>query len=239
MRHAAERERLSAVRPMARPAHMLRYPVVIETGPPSLRPRARDPYLPATRWQHRTGSQAWTRAAMSALAAHGERLEQTVPRDIEAWCPAYPSNSPRLRRAFWVGLMSALARHESTYRPEAVGGGGRWFGLLQIFPDTARRYGCRARSGTALTDPGENLSCAVRILAVTVPRDNAIALHSGRWRGVAADWGPMTDAGKRADMAAWTRAQPYCQAQSRAALTESLRPRARPVQQAALANPPR
>ncbi len=104
-----------------------------------------------------------------------------------------------------------------------VGGGNLWFGLLQIYPDTARRYGCRARTGDALTDPEDNLSCAARILAVTVPRDRAVAVHDGRWRGVAADWGPMTNRSKIAEMSAWTRQQSYC------VPLESIRPRVRPA----------
>ncbi len=218
--------RLAEHRPRLRPAYMLRYPVRIETRPPVLRPIPR-PLIPRARWDHRGDSQSWTWAAMSALAGHGDRLEQTVPRDIDNWCPGYAANGPRERRAFWVGMMSALSKHESTYRPEAVGGGGLWFGLLQIYPDTAQRYGCRARTGTALKDPEDNLACAIRIMNVTVPRDNAIAVHDGRWRGVAADWGPMTNRAKIADMAAWTRAQEYCRPDY--AVARSLRPIPRPT----------
>lgn len=227
VRAAAERARLAAIRPTARPIYMLRYPVVIETRRPEIRPRARQAWLPEARWDFRPDGQVWTRAAWSAIAAHGTRLEEVVPRDIATWCPGYPSNPPELRRAFWIGMMSALAKHESTWRPEAVGGGDLWYGLLQIYPDTARRYGCRARTGAALKDGADNLACAVRIMNVTVPRDRAIALHDGRWRGVAADWGPMTNRGKIAEMAAWTRGQEYCKA--RPALFTSLRPRARPT----------
>ncbi len=226
MRLEAERAELGAIRPEARPSWMVRYPVVIETEPPKVRPRARAADLPAARWHFRDDARLWTRAALSAITAHGNGLEEIVPRDIAAWCPGYPQAPAHLRRAFWVGMMSALAKHESTWRPEAVGGGHLWYGLLQIYPDTARRYGCRARTGAALTDPAENLSCAVRIMAVTVRRDNAIAVHDGRWRGVAADWGPMTSRAKRAEMAAWTREQSYCQPIS--GVYASLRPRARP-----------
>jgi hypothetical protein len=119
--------------------------------------------------------------------------------------------------------MSALAKHESTYNPQAVGGGNLWFGLLQIYPDTARRYGCYARTGEALKDPEDNLSCAARIMNVTVARDNAIALRDSRWRGIAADWGPMSNRSKIADMAAWTNSQSYCQP------AVNIRPQARPA----------
>ncbi|WP_234992086.1 transglycosylase SLT domain-containing protein [Roseisalinus antarcticus] len=224
---AARREHLSSVRPVARPAHMLRYPVRVIEGPPPVRPPARIDWVPPARWDFHSDGERWTRAAMSAIRSHGGGLEDIVPRDIATWCPAYRQNSALQRRAFWVGMMSALAKHESTWRPGAVGGNGRWFGLLQIFPDTARRYGCRARTGAALTDPEDNLSCAVRIMGVTVRRDNAIALRDGRWRGVAADWGPMTNRRKIAEMAAWTREQSYCQ--PNLAVMASLRPQMRPV----------
>jgi hypothetical protein len=130
-----------------------------------------------------------------------------TPGDIEAWCPAYPEASQTQRRAFWAGLISTLAKHESTWNPRAVGGGGLWFGLVQIAPATARGYGCEARSGEALKDGTKNLSCAIRIMARTVPRDGVV---SAGMRGVAADWGPFHSARKREDMRSWVREQPYC-----------------------------
>jgi hypothetical protein len=193
-----------------------------------MRPVARISYIPDARWDFRVDSDSWTLAALSALRSHGRDLQDTVPRDIANWCPAYAENPPHLRRAFWVGMMSALVKHESTYRPTAVGGGNLWFGLMQIYPDTARRYGCHATTGEALKDPEDNLSCAIRIMNVTVPRDNAIAVRDRRWRGVAADWGPMTNRSKIAEMAAWTRSQDYCLSRS------SIRPQARPSVQAPL-----
>ncbi len=226
----AERAALAAFRPEARPAYMLRYPVEISENP-TMRPIARVNYIPDARWDFRDDSASWTRAALAALRTHGSRMEETVPRDIANWCPGYTNNPPHLRRAFWVGMMSALAKHESTYRPTAVGGPDLWYGLLQIYPDTARRYGCRATTGEALKDPEDNLSCAVRIMNVTVPRDNAIAVRDSRWRGVAADWGPMTNRSKIAEMSAWTRQQDYCQARPVEMLT-SLRPQSRPSAEA-------
>lgn len=227
LRASAAQAALAAFKPIVRPPHMLRYPVTISQNP-TQRPVARVSYVPDARWDFRGDSASWTRAAMSALRTHGTDMENTVPRDIADWCPAYESNPPHLRRAFWVGMMSALAKHESTYRPRAVGGGNLWFGLLQIYPDTARRYGCRATTGEALKDPEDNLSCAVRIMNVTVTRDNAIAVRDNRWRGVAADWGPMTNRGKIAEMSAWTRRQEYCVPLS------SIRPQPRPSVQASL-----
>ncbi len=214
---------LAGFRPQARPTYILRYPVTVETAAATIRPRARPTFVPRARWDGRPGTAMWTRAAMSAVGAQGADLTDIVPRDIDKWCPAYATNSDEMRRAFWVGMMSALSTYESTMNPGAVGGGGLWFGLLQISPDTAQRYGCRASSGHALTDAEDNLSCAARIMAVTVRRDRAVALYDGRWRGVAADWGPMTDPAKIDAMADWTSQQAFCQP------LDALRPRARPA----------
>ncbi len=182
-------------------------------------PPGRTGNLPRTRWEHRKEGLLWTRAALSALKDHGKILTEIVPRDIDTWCPAYAQADLPQRRAFWVGFLSALAKHESTYRPEAVGGGGKWYGLLQILPSTARLYKCRARSGAALKDGSANLSCGIRIMAKTVPRDGVI---SQGMRGVAADWGPFHSRKKRADMIAWTNAQTYCKPM------QSVRPTTRP-----------
>lgn len=162
---------------------------------------------PVMRWDHHPEGGSWTSTAFSALDTHASVLPTLVPEDIAQWCPAYPDAPLENRQAFWTGLMSALARHESTWNPEAVGGGGRWFGLVQISPATARHYGCQAGSGDALLDGDANVSCAMRIWATTVSRDGVVAAGRG---GVAADWGPFVQAAKREEMRQWISQQPYC-----------------------------
>ncbi len=176
--------------------------------------------IPTARWDHREESDEWSRAAIAALKDHGEDLVEETPRDIGAWCPGYATADDVQRRAFWVGFLSALAKFESTWKPQAVGGGGQWYGLLQILPATAREYGCRARTGNALLDGASNLSCAIRIMADTVPRDGAISGDGSE--GVSADWGPLKSPAKRADMRAWLLSQDYCR------MNDSPRPRPRP-----------
>ncbi|CUH40248.1 Transglycosylase SLT domain protein [Jannaschia seosinensis] len=185
---------------------------------PANRPRVTE--LPDLRWDHIRGSSRWTAAAMSALDSHGQRLVDTVPSDIAQWCPAYPEAGEWERKAFWAGLLSTLAKHESTWRPKAVGGGGLWYGLVQILPATARGYGCAAKTGEDLKDGALNMSCAVRILNRTVPRDGVVARGM---RGVAADWGPFHSSAKREDMRNWLTRQPFCNG-----LTASARPVPRP-----------
>lgn len=187
----------------------------------SLRPALRTSIPISARWDDRPQASHWTQAALAALRSHASALPRVEPRDIAAWCPAYLTAPIAQREAFWVGLLSTLAKHESTFRPQAVGGGGKWYGLMQILPATARGYRCRARTGADLQKGAPNLSCALRIMAVTVPRDGVV---SQGMRGVAADWGPFHSQRKRDDMKAWLRQQSYCTTPGR-----SLRPQLRPL----------
>lgn len=174
---------------------------------PSAPPAIEEP--PVMRWDFRPEAPAWTAATMRALESHGALLSEVLPADIETYCPGYAGNGTEERRAFWAGLLSARAKHESTWNPAAAGGGGRWVGLLQISPQTAGQYGCNATSASALKNGEANLACAVRIAAVQVGRDRMVAGPGNR--GVGRDWAPFRSAEKRQDIARWTRAQSYCQ----------------------------
>lgn len=163
--------------------------------------------LPDMRWDGRQNDDEWTRATLAALDREGAVLMSRVPSDVMEFCPGYAKQNLANRRAFWAGLLSAVARHESSHNAKASGAGGRYLGLMQISPATARNYGC---SGS-LTKGSENMACAVKIAAKQVGRDNAIARGNGGWRGVARDWMPLRSSSKRGQIAAWTRSQSYCQ----------------------------
>lgn len=160
--------------------------------------------IPTMRWGARSEGDQWARETLAALDSHGVALVSNVPGDVAAFCPAYSSQGPDERRAFWAGFLSSLAKHESTWNPRAKGGGGKWLGLMQIAPSTWRGYGC---SGEIL-DGGDNLACAVKIMAKQVGRDGVIA--GGGKQGVGRDWAPIQSSSKRADIAGWTRQQSYC-----------------------------
>ncbi|MEM9344941.1 MAG: transglycosylase SLT domain-containing protein [Pseudomonadota bacterium] len=218
--HAADRllgPDLPGTPPLMRPAA----PEVETPGPDTARPNARNNRLPRARWEQRRNGDLWTRVALAAAKANG--LVDVVPEDITAWCPAYPNQTPENRAAFWAALISAVARYESTWNERAISPNGRWHGLMQIQPSTAEFRGCRAQTGQALRVGTANVSCAARIMSVTVPRDNAISLKGDRrWRGVAADWGPIRATSKRRNMQRYTQRQTYCR------LLADVRPKQRP-----------
>ncbi|MES2667193.1 MAG: lytic transglycosylase domain-containing protein [Pseudomonadota bacterium] len=171
---------------------------------PGKLPQMPDFALPAMRWDHRPEAAGWTTSTLLAVAARDDVLANRVPGDIAAWCPAYPKAPLQDRRAFWVGLLSAVAKYESSWNPRASGGGGRYVGLMQISPATASQYDC----GGGLKDGSANLACAVRIVAAQVGRDGVVAGRGNR--GIGRDWGPFRSASKRAEMSAWTSKQSYC-----------------------------
>ncbi len=164
--------------------------------------------LPAMRWDHRPEAVVWTRRSLAAVARHDAVLAARVPADIEAWCPGYETASMAERRAFWVGLLSGVAKYESTWNPRAAGGGGRYIGLMQISPKSAANYGCEAQSAGALKDGAANLECAVELVAYHVERDGVVAGKGNR--GVGRDWMPLRNSAKRGAIAKWTRTQAYC-----------------------------
>ena len=145
---------------------------------------------------------------MNMIAANDAVLAAKVPADIQGWCPGYDDASMTERRAFWAGLLSATAKHESTWNPKASGAGGRYIGLMQISPATARAYSCAATSASALKDGEANLACAIKIMSKQVGRDGVVA--GGGNKGIGRDWGPFRSASKRSDIAGWTKSQDYC-----------------------------
>jgi hypothetical protein len=165
---------------------------------------------PPMQWDHHPEGEEWTESTLVAISTKDPLLSARVPADIETWCPGYADAPVEERRAFWAGLLSAVAKYESTWNPVASGGGGRWIGLMQISPRSAANYGCEATSAGALKDGEANLECAVEIMSEQVAKDGLVA--GGGNRGIGRDWAPLRSSEKRAAMAAWTREQPYCQA---------------------------
>jgi hypothetical protein len=164
--------------------------------------------MPPMQWDARPEASQWTRDTLTALQTHDPVLAEAVPADVGAWCPGYATASLEDRRAFWAGLMSAVARYESSWNPQAAGGGGRYIGVMQISPVSADYHQCEADTVAELKNGSDNLECAAQMMAKAVARDGLVV--GGGNRGIGRDWMPFRDAGKRAAMAEWTRTQPYC-----------------------------
>ena len=165
--------------------------------------------LPAMRWDFRPEGKTWTQQTLAAVSRNDTDLTRLIPADIDTWCPGYRSASVDERRAFWTAMLSALAKHESTWNPKAAGGGGKWIGLVQIAPRTAQAYDCEAKTAAELKNGSANLACAVNIASTQVARDNMVAGPQGR-NGMGRDWAPFRSSAKRVEMANWTRSQAYC-----------------------------
>lgn len=170
-----------------------------------------DGALPVMAWDNTRPTEAadWTKATLDALRDEGAVLSSAVPMDVAHFCPSYVKASTDDRRAFWAGLFSAIARFESTWNPNATGGGGKYLGLLQISPKTANYVGCDLSQG-GLHDGKSNLACAVKIAAETVPAGGGVVNGKGALGGIVNAWGPMHDQSKVAQVAAFTSAQSYC-----------------------------
>ena len=165
---------------------------------------------PPMQWDHHPEGPEWTESTLVAVSTKDQLLSERIPADIATWCPGYQTATVEERRAFWTGLLSAVAKYESPWNANASGGGGRWIGLMQISPRSAANYGCNATSVGALKDGEANLQCAVEIMSTQVAKDGLVA--GGGNRGIGRDWAPLRSSEKRAAMAAWTSQQPYCQA---------------------------
>lgn len=156
---------------------------------------------PAMRWGE--DNPEWTEAALAALDLEGVTLLSTVPSDVMQFCPGYATQTRENRKAFWAGLVSAVAHHEGASQ-------GPRGGLLRLSRPQSQEGSCGAGE-----DGAGSLRCAVRIMAREVGRDGAIAggaeAQGGRnWRGLARSWMPLRSQEKRAEIASWTRRQSYC-----------------------------
>jgi hypothetical protein len=178
-------------------------------------------YPPAD-WDRKPDGPEWTRFAHTAISELGSELLASNPRDVGDYCPSYHRLNQDQRRAFWVYLLSRLARFESNQDPgvrytesfdDSRGNPVISRGLLQISMESANGYGCGIEDAMELHDPETNIRCGVRILNRWVAeRDGVIAARTdGGWRGAARYWSPFRNDTKRSQIASATAAQGYCQ----------------------------
>ena len=148
-------------------------------------------------WGSRKRGRLWTAETLRLIDS--VKLFNVVPTDIDSFCPNYRNADPPARSAFWVMLVSAMAKRESGFDTAALYVEpfmnrdseyvvGR--GLLQVAMDDKAAHGCRIRDTLDLFHPGVNLACGVRILNQLVRRDLRIGSYRGEkhGRGAACYW---------------------------------------------------
>lgn len=230
-------------------------PPVIEPdrGPqdPDVEPRVEflelDPALPAlpavqrriavrADWDGRPDGNIWTELALRHLREFGQALLVAVPEDIEEFCPQFRSLDAAGREAFWVGLISAMTRFESNFRPEVAfneyehcrdqrcrdrmtTSDGRPVisrGLLQLSQESANGYvGCPVprQDELRLHEADLNLRCTVAILNRRVVRDRVInAQRDGSWVGGAAYWSVLRPGSSLTSILRYTNRLAICAA---------------------------
>lgn len=174
-------------------------------------------------WDGKPDGATWTALTMQAMSDLGGALLTANVSDVADFCPAYPQmTSEAQKSAFWVGLISAMARLESghdpsvSYQENFKTSDGRWVisrGLLQLSQESANAYrGCSVpRDNEALLHDAEvNLRCGVIILSRWVGADGQIADTEAPWRGGARYWSVLRVPARISAIKAYTRGMTVC-----------------------------
>lgn len=144
---------------------------------------------------------SWTQAGERSVAATA--LPDLIPNDIALFCPSYAGLNAAHRTRFWVGLISAMARPESNFKPEtkylepeitdAAGKNVTSRGLLQISLESAnqRAYSCGIDRAEDLHDPAVNLACAAKIMSYWVKKERSIAAQAKPAIGASRYWSTL------------------------------------------------
>lgn len=174
-------------------------------------------------WKKVNKDGSWTRAAEQAVGATS--LATLEPKDIATFCPAYATRDTAQRNQFWAGLLSAMARPESNFKPHTeyeepkiFGADGKPVisrGLLQISIESAnaKAYKCGIKQATDLHKVDVNLNCGARIMAHWVAKDGQVAAPETPPRGGARYWSVLRGArGHLDEISGFTRAMAVCKA---------------------------
>lgn len=144
--------------------------------------------LRRTAWDSTEGSAAWTETATAELGRSRRALESA--RDIDDFCPGYAGSSPFQKETCWLRILTAMARFESHFRPQATyreSNGRTSVGLLMMNPEH-----CPGADNVALLQkPLANIRCAVSRMSRLVAR--ASYLSGPGNAGAASYWSVLRD----------------------------------------------
>lgn len=158
-----------------------------------------DPDTVVADWDDKPDGRAWTKIAIRGIERFGVALLTGEDvGDASTYCPRYKRLDLQERGRFWVKLISAMAKKESSFKEglnytESFNDNTNTRvvsrGLLQISRESAKSYGCKIEAGVDLLQADFNLPCGIKILNRWVARDSRIG--SGKieaWRGGARYW---------------------------------------------------
>lgn len=147
-------------------------------------------------WDGVKGTEKFTALLVKALEDHGQGL---LSAPIEGVCGN--------RIPFFVMFMSALARYESNFKPEAKyteafadAKGNRVVsrGLFQMSIESSNgNYACSFKNAEDIHKQELAIPCAVKAMNKLILRDGKLFSTSAPWKGASAYWSPFRDKAKR------------------------------------------
>lgn len=176
-------------------------------GPPSHSPSSGSASGPIVAPPGSVLSEAQVAAIIdAAVGEFGYDLVRADPADAAEWCPGFPKFTRSEKHAFFVKLMTEMARYESSFKPgtkytesfpDSKGVPVISRGLFQISIESANGYGCGFRQAEELHDAQANANCSVRIINRWVERDGRIGgTVAGDHRGGARYWSVLRGTSK-------------------------------------------
>lgn len=174
-------------------------------------------------WDNQPAGDEWTEFTSAALSRFGGNLQNSSIKDAAAYCPNFAALDDQGRNDFFVGLLSAMARFESSFDPKRKftetfndrnGNPVISRGLLQLSIESGNGgYQCGFADENALHDPQQNLECGVRIMNKLVGQNDYIgASVGGKWKGGARYWSVLRPThSKNPKIRAFTQQMTICQ----------------------------
>ena len=165
-----------------------------------------------------------TRITLRELEAQPDALFAVEPVDYRQWCPAFKQLDREGRKAFYLGLISGIARYESDFRANVkyLEPGGHYSRGLTQLGQLALSYYPRSRCDVSgdprqLHNVDKNLTCATMLVSYWVQRDGYVASKGNngsgdaRYYGAARYWATLRE-GLRGheQISAYTRSLPIC-----------------------------
>lgn len=147
----------------------------------------------ALSWDTKPERKSWSQELLATIPAHLEQLEVGNPEQFVA---GYVQLSQLERVGYWAELFIAIAKFESSWKPNAIYHeppplGVDSIGLLQLSYEDEAIYRLERldRAKRSLEDPLVNLRCGVKILASLLTQDRMVAFSNGNsHRGGARYW---------------------------------------------------